>query len=54
MSPELVESALSRSKLVKQVWVHGCSEQGMLVAVVVPNREALMNWAKEEVCVCVC
>jgi long-chain acyl-CoA synthetase len=33
---------------VEQVWVYGNSFKSCLVAVVVPKKEALMDWAKGE------
>ncbi|GBF99011.1 hypothetical protein Rsub_11815 [Raphidocelis subcapitata] len=43
---EAVEAALGRCPLVEQVWVYGNSFESALVAVVVPLRERLEEWAR--------
>jgi len=47
---EHLESQFGKSALVEQIWVHGSSFESVLVAVVVPNKEPLTRWAKEQVC----
>ncbi|CAN6372422.1 unnamed protein product [Urochloa humidicola] len=42
---EVVESAYMQSPLVASVWVYGNSFESFLVAVVVPERQALEEWA---------
>ncbi|TKW01211.1 hypothetical protein SEVIR_8G164900v4 [Setaria viridis] len=42
---EVVESAYMQSPLVASVWVYGNSFESFLVAVVIPERQALDEWA---------
>jgi long-subunit acyl-CoA synthetase (AMP-forming) len=46
---EMIESILGKNEMVEQVWVYGSSFEAVLVAVVVPNKGPLMQWAKEQV-----
>nr|GMD08699.1 long chain acyl-CoA synthetase 2 [Ipomoea batatas] len=43
---ESLESTYSRCPLVAAVWVYGNSFESFLVAVVIPERKALEDWAK--------
>lgn len=45
MAVEKVESVLKTCPLVEQIWVYGNSFESCLVAVVVPQKKALMAWA---------
>ena len=47
MAPEKVENVYCRSPLVAQAYVHGDSLQSACVAIVVPDEEELMTWAKK-------
>ncbi|KAL2460192.1 Long chain acyl-CoA synthetase 2 [Abeliophyllum distichum] len=42
---ESIESTYSRCSLVTSIWVYGNSFESFLVAVVVPERKALEDWA---------
>ena len=44
-SPEHVENTLLASKFVKQVFVTGSTTQSFLVAIIVPDRQAVVEWA---------
>ncbi|KAF8028324.1 hypothetical protein BT93_E1056 [Corymbia citriodora subsp. variegata] len=44
---ENVESVYQRCPLVTSIWVYGNSFESFLVAVVVPDRKALENWAAD-------
>ena len=44
---EKVEAVYKKSSLVEQIWVYGNSFENILVAVVVPNEEALKAWASQ-------
>jgi long-chain acyl-CoA synthetase len=44
---EYLEGIYIRSKFVQQVWVYGNSYKRYLVAVVVPDRDVLLPWAKQ-------
>ncbi|KAM9715799.1 long-chain-fatty-acid--CoA ligase 5 isoform 1-T4 [Menidia menidia] len=46
IAPEKIENVYVRSELVAQVFVHGDSLQSCLVAVVVPDAEALTDFSK--------
>uniref|UniRef100_R7W8U0 Long-chain-fatty-acid--CoA ligase n=1 Tax=Aegilops tauschii TaxID=37682 RepID=R7W8U0_AEGTA len=42
---EVLESAYAQSQLVASVWVYGNSFESFLVAVVVPEKQAIEDWA---------
>ena len=42
---EKVEAVYKKNPLVEQIWVYGNSFESTLVAVVVPNEDALKSWA---------
>jgi len=46
VSPEAVENAVAPSSFVGQVWVYGNSFESYVVAIIVPDKEVLLNWAK--------
>uniref|UniRef100_A0A646QEB8 Long-chain-fatty-acid--CoA ligase n=1 Tax=Hemiscolopendra marginata TaxID=943146 RepID=A0A646QEB8_9MYRI len=46
IAPEKIENIYIRSSLVGQIFVHGESLQACLVAIVVPDIDPLMKWAK--------
>jgi len=46
VAPEKIENVLSRSLLIAQCFVYGDSFQNSLVAIVVPDEEAVGSWAK--------
>jgi hypothetical protein len=45
----MIESILGKNEFVEQIWVYGSSFEAVLVAVVVPNKAPLMQWAKDQV-----
>merc|ERR1712224_10145 len=45
---EVLESAYKKNLVMEQVWVYGNSFENCVVAVVVPNEEKLMAWAKDK------
>eukprot|EP00026_Physarum_polycephalum_P000581 Phypoly_transcript_00582.p1 GENE.Phypoly_transcript_00582~~Phypoly_transcript_00582.p1 ORF type:complete len:1139 (+),score=118.91 Phypoly_transcript_00582:978-4394(+) len=45
VAPEHVENTLLASKFVKQIFVTGSTTQSFLVAVIVPERETVAEWA---------
>jgi len=47
VAPEKIENIYARNKFVAQSFVYGDSLQAFLVAVVVPDEEVLVPWAKE-------
>lgn len=47
IAAERLEGIYSKSCYSGQVWVYGDSERSCIVAVVVPNKSALMSWATE-------
>ena len=46
IAPEKLENVHTQSPLVAQSYVHGDSLQSYLVAVIVPDAEAVWTWAK--------
>jgi len=48
IAPEKIENVLSNTKWVLQVFVYGDGLQNYLVAVVVPKKETLFDWAREK------
>lgn len=46
VAPEKIENILIRSPLIAQSFVHGDSFQSYLVAVIVPDEEPVLAWAK--------
>jgi long-chain acyl-CoA synthetase len=46
VSPERIENILIRSPLIAQAFVHGDSFQSCLVAIIVPDEERVLAWAK--------
>lgn len=46
IAPEKIEVVHTQSPLVAQSYVHGDSLQNFLVAVIVPDPEAVAAWAK--------
>jgi long-chain acyl-CoA synthetase len=44
---EKVEAVYKKNPLVEQIWVYGNSFESTLVAVVVPNEDALKSWAAD-------
>lgn len=47
IAPEKIENVYCRSSLVMQTFVYGDSLKSNLVAIVVPDPEQLLPWAKE-------
>lgn len=45
---EKLESVLKRCSLIEQIWVYGNSYESSLVAVVVPQQNALKSWAAKQ------
>ena len=48
IAPEKIENTLLRSTLIAQCFVYGDSLQNSLVAIVVPNEEMALAWAKNQ------
>ncbi|KAG8592111.1 hypothetical protein GDO81_000411 [Engystomops pustulosus] len=48
IAPEKIENIYTRSEAVVQVFVHGESLQAFLVAIVVPDPDNVINWAKKK------
>jgi len=48
VAPEKIENIYARNKFVAQSFVYGDSLQSFLVAIVVPDEEILVPWAKEK------
>lgn len=46
MAPEKIENIHTQSPLVAQSFVYGDSLKSFIVAVIVPDHEALEAWAK--------
>jgi long-chain acyl-CoA synthetase len=46
VAPEKIENVLSTSPWVMQLFVHGNSFQTYLIAILVPNKEAVMKWGE--------
>lgn len=44
---ERLESVYKQCTALDQIWVYGNSYEAVLVAVAVPHRSALVDWAKE-------
>ena len=44
----MIEDMYITSKYVAQVYVYGNDFKGDLVAIVVPDKEVIMSWAKEK------
>ena len=47
VAPEKVENIYTRSMYVAQAYLHGDSLKAACVAIIVPDEELLMPWAKE-------
>lgn len=47
IAPEKIENVYCRSPLIMQTFVYGDSLKSNLVAIVVPDPEQLLPWAKE-------
>ena len=48
VAPEKIENVYARNKFVAQSFVYGDSLQAHLVAIVVPDIEILLPWAKQK------
>ncbi|XP_037781180.1 LOW QUALITY PROTEIN: long-chain-fatty-acid--CoA ligase 1-like [Penaeus monodon] len=48
IAPEKIENIYVRSQYVAQVFVHGESLKSCVVAIIVPEVEAVKNWAREQ------
>lgn len=48
IAPEKIENILMRSPLIAQCFVYGDSLQNSLVAIVVPDEEPALAWAKNQ------
>jgi long-chain acyl-CoA synthetase len=46
IAPERVEAVLTKSPFIAQAFLHGDSLKSSTVAVLVPDREALLSWAR--------
>lgn len=46
VAPEYIESIYIKNKFIEQIFIYGDSLQSSLVAVIVPDREVLEEWAK--------
>jgi len=47
VAPEKIENVLTRSAFIAQCFVYGDSLQSALVAIVVPEEEVVLEWAKK-------
>lgn len=47
VAPEKLENVFAKNQFIAQIYVHGDSDQDSLVAVVVPNPENAVLWAKK-------
>lgn len=47
IAPEKIENVICRIPYVEQVFIEGNSLKASLVAIIVPDRQTLTNWAKE-------
>jgi long-chain acyl-CoA synthetase len=47
IAPEKIENICQKSTLVAQMLVHGYSTESYIVAIVIPDREAAIEWAKD-------
>eukprot|EP00047_Mylnosiga_fluctuans_P017984 m.66010 g.66010 ORF g.66010 m.66010 type:complete len:695 (-) comp7368_c1_seq2:51-2135(-) len=45
VAAEELENVFGKSKYISQIWVYGNSFQVCLVAVIVPNKDVIMEWA---------
>ncbi|XP_073498748.1 long-chain-fatty-acid--CoA ligase 1 isoform X4 [Phyllobates terribilis] len=48
IAPEKIENIYTRSEAVVQIFVHGESIQAFLVAIVIPDPDNVLNWAKKK------
>ena len=48
VAPEKIEAVLCKNAFVQQTFVYGNSLRSACVAIIVPYKEQLMNWASEE------
>ena len=48
VAPEAVEAACTPSKFVSQIFVYGNSLETNTVAIVVPDKDTIMPWAKSK------
>lgn len=47
VAPEKIENTLATSPWILQLFIYGDSYQTYLVGILIPNKETVMNWAKE-------
>ncbi|KAG0190758.1 hypothetical protein DFQ28_001605 [Apophysomyces sp. BC1034] len=47
IAPEKIENVFSKDSLVAQIYIHGDSLQSQLVAIIVPDPDALRSWLAE-------
>jgi len=48
IAPDKIERIICRNPYIAQVYVEGSSLKSSLVAIIVPDREALIPWARQE------
>ena len=48
VAPEKLENALSNTKWVNQIFIHGDSIQSYVLGIVNPKRDVVLQWAKEQ------